>query len=76
MSSKHISTKSYLWGHVAVITFESIFYVLILYYAYKIYRAIKSNFAKYIMILTGILLVVTLLSLVPILKKYDEIIIN
>ena len=69
---KEISSDSYQYGHIGLIIGKSIFYIIILYLSYKIYRKDRNRYARWILILTGILLSVTLLGLIPILK-YDEI---
>jgi hypothetical protein len=67
--AKTISSETYQWGHIGLIIGKSIFYSFILYFAYQIYRKGNNKNAKWILILTSILLVVTLLGLVPILQE-------
>ena len=74
MATKHISTKSYVNGHVAVIVYHAFLAITLIISQYV--RSIFFLKPRTYVILSGIvLLIVALLSIWPI-AKYDKIEIN
>ena len=73
--TKEISKKSYVWSHVAVIIFHTLVgLALIMNY----YRTTLLGFRSksFLLYLGWFLVILSLLSLVPILKDYDKLVIE
>lgn len=69
---KEISKDSYVWGHVGVIIYHSLLAILLIVSQY-----LKKNIGRNIVIFSALVLLITaLLSLWPILKDYDKIVIE
>ena len=75
MSTKEVDKSTYIWSHIAVIVFHSLIGILLIssYYANSIFGLQTTKLLLYV---GWFLLIVSLLSLVPILKSYDKIIIE
>ena len=77
MSEKNINKNSYIWSHIAVIIFHIIYGSVIAYIGFKYIVSKDLQKIRQILIVMGLFLVlISSLSLVPILKKYDKIVIN
>ena len=85
---KHISMEGYQWGHFGAIMADTIVFLIIAYLAYKIKSrisvSVSNNSQKikgfnpvyslnWIIGLSLVFALVTLLGLIPIFKDYDEI---
>ncbi len=73
--TKDIDKKSYIWSHVAVIIFHTLVGAAMItnYYKSRILGVDSSTFLFY---LGWFLVILSLLSLVPILKDYEKIVIE
>ena len=85
---KHISKSGYKWGHFGAIMADTVVFLIIAYFAFKIGNKIKilrvsnengslkksiSYKLNWILGLSLVFALVTLLGLIPIFKNYDEI---
>lgn len=75
MAEKNLKKSTYVWSHIGVIIFHVIIGALLIATYYKnVVLGLRSNV---LVLVLGILLVIMSLgSLVPILKDYDKIIIE
>lgn len=74
-NEKKVSKDSYVWGHVGVIIYHSLTAIILIVSQYmKTTFGFKSR--NVVIIVALVLLIVTLLSLWPILKDYDRIVIE
>ena len=73
--TKDIDKKTYIWSHLAVIIFHTFVGAVMItnYYRSRIFGVESSTFLFY---LGWFLVILSLLSLVPILKDYDKIVIE
>jgi len=75
MTTKEVDKSAYIWSHVAVIIFHSLVGVLLISSYYN--TTIKGIQTTKILLYVGwFLLILSLLSLVPILKNYDKLVIE
>ena len=75
MSTKEVDKSAYIWSHVAVIIFHSLVGLLLISSYYN--TTIKGIQTTKILLYVGwFLLILSLLSLVPILKDYDKLVIE
>ena len=74
-NEKEISKKSYVWGHVGVIIYHSLTAIVLIMSQYM-RKTFGYNSRNVVIILSIILLIVSLLSLWPILKDYNKIVIE
>ena len=75
MSTKNIDRKTHVAAHVGVIVYHTLVGILlVLTRYYESILSIKSR--TFVMILGVILIITSLLALMPVLKKYDKIIIE
>jgi len=72
---KKVSKDSYVWGHVGVIIYHSLT-ALVLIMTQYMKKTFGFNSRNVVIVVSIILLIVTLLSLWPILKDYDRIVIE
>jgi len=72
---KKVSKDSYVWGHVGVIIYHSLT-ALVLIMTQYMKKTFGFNSRNVVIAVSIILLIVTLLSLWPILKDYDRIVIE
>ena len=74
-NEKKVSKDSYVWGHVGVIIYHSLTAIVLIMTQYM-----KKTFGftsrNVVIVVSLVLLIVTLLSLWPILKDYDRIVIE
>ena len=69
---KEIDKKTYVWSHVGVILFHSIIAtILILSRYYE--KLFNTNSRDVVLVIGFLLLIISLLSLWPVLKDYDRI---
>ena len=74
-NEKKVSKDSYVWGHVGVIIYHSLTAIVLLMTQYmKTTFGFKSR--NVVIIVALVLLIVTLLSIWPISKDYDRIVIE
>ena len=74
-NEKKVSKDSYVWGHVGVIIYHSLTAIILLVSQYmKTTFGFKSR--NVVIVLALVLLIVTLLSIWPISKDYDRIVIE
>ena len=74
-NEKEISKKSYVWSHVGVIIYHSLTAIVLIMSQYM-RKTFGYNSRNVVIILSIILLNVSLLSLWPILKDYNKIVIE
>lgn len=74
-NEKKVSKDSYVWGHVGVIIYHSLTAIILIMTQYM-KKTLGFNSRNVVIVVSIILLVVTLLSLWPILKDYDRIVIE
>lgn len=74
-NEKKVSKDSYVWGHVGVIIYHSLT-ALVLISTQYMEKTFGYNSRNVVIVVSVILLIVTLLSLTPILKDYDRIVIE
>ena len=72
---KKVSKDSYVWGHVGVIIYHSLTAILLIMTQYM-KKTFGFSSRNVVIIVSLVLLIVTLLSLWPILKDYDRIVIE
>ena len=75
INEKKVSKHSYVWGHVGVIIYHSLTALLLIATQYM-EKTFGYNSRNVVIVVSVILLIVTLLSLTPILKDYDRIVIE
>lgn len=74
-NEKKVSKDSYVWGHVGVIIYHSLTAIVLLMTQYmKTTFGFKSR--NVVIVLAVVLLIVALLSIWPISKDYDRIVIE
>lgn len=75
MTEKVISKDSYVWSHVGVIIYHALTAIVLIatQYTKKLFNFSSRNV---VIVVSMVLLIVTLLSLWPILKSYDRIVIE
>ena len=72
---KDISKKSYVWGHIGVIIYHSLTAIILLASQYM--RTVFGYSSRNVVIVVAIiLLIVALLSIWPVVKDYDKIVIE
>lgn len=72
---KDISKKSYVWGHIGVIIYHSLTAIILLASQYM--KTVFGYSSRNIVIVVAIiLLIVALLSIWPVVKDYDKIVIE
>ena len=77
MTEKNINKNSYIWSHIAVIIFHILYGSIIAYIGFKYIVSKDLKTIRQILIIMGLFLVlISSLSLVPILQKYDKIVIS
>lgn len=69
MSDKRISRDGYVWGHVGVILFHIAIGIVMVLSKFR-------NLKMVVFYLGIVLIIVSILSIIPIAKKYDNITIN
>ena len=75
MSTKEVDKSTYIWSHIAVIVFHSLIGIILISSYYN--TTIKGIQTTKILLYVGwFLLILSLLSLVPILKNHDKIVIE
>ena len=74
-TEKKVSKDSYVWGHVGVIIYHSLTAILLIMTQYM-KKTFGFSSRNVVIVVSLVLLVVTLLSLWPILKDYDRIVIE
>lgn len=75
--NKHIDKNAYIWSHVGVIIFHILYGGIIAYIAWKyIVSQDLKTIRLILLIMGGFLVLLSGLSLIPILKDYDTITIN
>jgi uncharacterized membrane protein len=72
---KKVSKDSYVWGHIGVIIYHSLTAIILIMTQYM-KKTLGFNSRNVVIVVSIILLIVTLLSLWPILKDYDRIVIE
>lgn len=72
---KNVSKNTYVWGHVGVIIYHALTAITILASQY-VKKILGFSSRNVVITLSVILLIVTLLSIWPISKNYDKIIIE
>ena len=74
-NEKKVSKDSYVWGHVGVIIYHSLT-ALVLIATQFMKKTFGFNSRNVVIVVASVLLIVTLMSLTPILKDYDRIVIE
>ena len=74
-NEKKVSKDSYVWGHVGVIIYHSLTALLLIATQFM-KKTFGFNSRNVVIVVASVLLIVTLLSLTPILKDYDRIVIE
>jgi len=69
---KEIDKKTYVWSHVGVIIFHSIIAIILILSRYY-EKLFNTNSRDVVLVIGFVLLIVSLLSLWPVLKDYDRI---
>jgi len=72
---KNVSKNSYVWGHVGVIIYHALTAIGLILSQY-VKKILGFSSRNVVITLSVILLIVTLLSIWPISKNYDKIIIE
>ena len=72
---KDISKKSYVWGHMGVIIYHVLTALLIILSQFR-KKILNISSRNIVLILAGLLLIVSLLSIWPIAKNYNKIVIE
>ena len=75
MADKKISKKTYVWAHVATIMFHVLVGALLITLYFKDSLGSVSR-KTMVLILGSVLVVLSLMGLIPVLRDYDEIVIN
>lgn len=75
MTEKVISKDKFVWSHVGVIIYHALTAIVLIATQYT-KNLFKFSSRNVVIVVSMILLIVTLLSLWPILKSYDRIIIE
>jgi len=71
-NEKTISKDSYVWGHVGVIIYHSLTAIVLIMTQYM-KKTFGYNSRNVVIIVSVVLLIVSLLSIWPIMKDYDKI---
>ena len=72
---KNVSKKSYVWGHVGVIIYHALTAIVLIVSQY-VKKIIGISSRSVVIFVAALLLILTLLSIWPISKNYDKIIIE
>ena len=72
---KNVSKNTYVWGHVGVIIYHALTAIVLILSQY-VKKILGFSSRNVVITLSVILLIVTLLSIWPISKNYDKIIIE
>lgn len=75
MTTKNVSKKAFVYGHVATICFHVILAILIIFSANKC-SVFRLPQRKFLYVIGGLLLVVSLLAFVPIFQDWDKMVIE
>ena len=73
--AKDIKKSTYIWAHVGVIIYHTALAAMLLVSQF-VYRAFGASSKNVVVFVAVILLLTSLLSLIPILKDYDQIVIE
>ena len=74
---KKIKKNSYIWSHVGVIIFHILYGSVLVFIAFRYLRSPELRTIRIILLVMGIFLIlVSSLSLIPVLKDYKKIIIE
>ena len=71
MANLNLSKTTYIWSHIGVIIYHILTAILLILSPYYF-----RNKKIWVIVLSSILLIVSILSFVPILKEYNKIIIE
>jgi hypothetical protein len=75
INEKKVSKDSYKWGHVGVIIYHSLTAIVLIATQYM-QKTFGFNSRNVVIVVSIILLIVSLLSILPITKDYDRIVIE
>ena len=75
MATKNVSKSTYVWAHVGTIIFHLLLAIGV-WYSARYGNTFGIQQKTFLYALAGVLFIVSALSLVPILKDYDQILIE